>query len=202
MDSTQLLIAVILIAIAACFYASNSKAKAKRKAQLALDAEHRAALAQKRTETLAIFASGGMPTVSAPNVVLTKDERVVWTEPAQLFEERVTSRTWDGGNQGVSIPTGVAGIRLNFGKTKGRLNVTRNHVPVASGDLIITTRHVFFNGDTKSSKAALTKIVTFNCADDGATIAVTGRVNPWTVMFDDPEAGEVVREALKAAFAA
>ena len=192
----QTVMILLIIGISAFFYFSTQSAKKQRIART----ERRAQLAATRALTLEAFARDEPPPVSAPNIVLTKGERVIWSEPARLYEERVVSRKWEGGSKGISIPTGVLGTRISLGKTQGRLNVERQTVPIATGALVITSRNLLFHGDTKSSKAALDKIITVNCAADGIIIAVTGRAKPWTVVFNDPEAGEVVRVALEAAY--
>lgn len=190
MEIGHVLTLVLLGGIAAFLYIVTRSAKTKR----------REARAAQRAQTIAAFASDQPPTVRAPNIVLTKDERVIWSEPAQLFEERVVSRKWEGGSQGISIPTGVLGTRISLGKTQGRLNIERQTIPISTGALVITTHNVLFHGDTKSSKTALSKIITVNCAANGIVIALAGRAKPWTIVFQDPEAGEVVRVALQTAY--
>src|SRR5713101_3235990 len=46
--------------------------------------------------------AGNLPTVEVKNLVLQKGESPHWSETASLLEERVVSRHYEGGSQGVS----------------------------------------------------------------------------------------------------
>jgi len=202
MDATQVTILVILVGIIVFFIKSGQADAKKLEARRQHAAEVAAARATERADVLAAFAAGTPPKITVPNVVFIKDERPIWSEPAELYEERVTSRKWEGGSKGISVPIGILNTKIHLGKTKGQLNIERANVPVASGALVITSKHLLFKGDTKSTKTALNKIISLDCAANGITVAVTGRAKPWIIIFNDPEAGEVVREAINHAYAA
>ena len=194
---TTIIVAVVIVAGVAFWIWQTNESNKKVAAR---NDQIKATWAIERATALAAFERNEQPDIHAPNVVLLKGETVIWTQPAKLYEERVTSRKWEGGSKGISVPTGVMGIKVNFGKTQGSLNVERSSVPVATGLFVVTTRHLIFSGDSKSTKAPLVKLIDVQCADDGVVVSVTGRAKPWTVTFHDPMGGEVVRVAIQRAF--
>lgn len=144
--------------------------------------------------------SGKPMDVDTSNIVVQKSETVIWREPAQLIEERVTKREWSGGSKGVSIPTGVLGMKVSLGKTAGRINVERGNVPVATGHLYITNQHIIFSGDGKSTKTPLKKLIDVQCANNGLIMGVTGRQKPLMFLYVNPMVGEVVQAAIQRAY--
>jgi hypothetical protein len=194
---TVVVIMIVVVAGVAFWIWQASESNKKVNAR---NDEIRATWAKERAAALGAFDGNGQPDIQVPNIVLLKGETVIWTQPAELYEERVTSRKWEGGSKGISVPVGVLGIKVNFGKTRGSLNIERSSVPVAAGLFIVTTHHLIFSGDSKSTKARLAKLIDVQCADDGVVVSVTGRAKPWTVTFHDPMGGEVVRVAIQRAF--
>ena len=144
--------------------------------------------------------SGEAMDIDASNIVVMKSETVIWREPAQLIEERVTKREWSGGSKGISIPTGVLGMKVSLGKTAGRINVERGNVPVATGHLYITNQHIIFSGDGKSTKTPLKKLIDVQCANNGLVMGVTGRQKPLMFLYVNPMVGEVVQAAIQRAY--
>lgn len=193
--SATVIMGIVLVIVLFLWFNLTANKQAHAKKQIA-DAKSAAA----REATIAVFERGEIPEVNLRNVVTTKGEVPLWSEPAQLYEERVLSRKWEGASKGISIPTGVLGMRVSLGKTRGALNIERGTVPIASGAFVITSKNLIFSGDAKSSKTALNKVIDVQCSDNGIILSITGRAKPWTVIFTDPKGGEVVRVALQRAY--
>lgn len=134
------------------------------------------------------------------NLVLVNGEQVIYRTGADLIEERVVSRKWEGGSQGISIPTGILNTKVSFGKTRGKLAVERGNVPVSKGSFVVTTKHLIFSGSGKSTKTPLLKVIDTQLGNNGIIFGVTGRTNPIKVMFHDDIGGVVVGAAIQRAF--
>src|SRR6516165_1461168 len=79
---------------------------------------------------------------------LRRGERIVYAiRGAALVEPRRGPGHWKGGSAGVSVPTGIEGIRLRFGKTRGTFEPGEEKPTIIDqGDATITTDRVVFQG--------------------------------------------------------
>ena len=203
MDATTAVgwtVVLVIFFVGVYFYNQHSTAVAAR--NRLRQQEQASRLQVIRQSSLDVIARGEIPhDVATLNVLMLPGERAICALDAKLYEERVLSRKWESGSKGISIPTGVLGTKISIGKTNGQVNVERGSVPISTGKFIVTTRHIIFGGDAKSTKTPLVKLINVNCADNGAMIGITGRQKPLMVMFDDPLGGQLVRAALQLAYA-
>lgn len=171
-------------------YANASSSSQKRR-----DEEKQKAIALRESIAEDI-AAGKELNIDRSNIILQVGETMIWREPGDLYEERVVSRKWEGGSKGISIPTGILDTKIHLGRTKGSLNVQRGHVPIATGSLVITTKHLIFSGDTKSVKTPLAKLIDVQVGNNGIIAGIDGRQKPLMVVFKDPIAGPIIAAAL------
>ena len=102
-----------------------------------------------RLRLLNEIQSGNMPEVIVSNVILFKGECPYWIEPAELIEEKVLRRRYEGGSRGVSIRV-MKGVSYRVGGHRGHITTDTGLVSVSSGDLVITNKRIIFKGDRKS----------------------------------------------------
>jgi hypothetical protein len=114
--------------------------------------------------------AGNLPTVEVKNLVLQKGESPHWAEPASLLEERVVSRRYEGGSQGVSIRI-MKGVSYRVGASRGNLIADKQIVPVSTGSLVVTNKRVIFNGNAKSFALRLDKILNVQPFGDGLQVS-------------------------------
>lgn len=116
------------------------------------------------------ISAGHLPTVEVHNVVLHKGETPHWSEPASLLEERVISRRYEGGSQGISVRL-MKGVSYRVGASKGHLVSDKAIVPVSTGSLVITNQRVLFSGSAKSFATRLDKILNIEPLMDGLKLS-------------------------------
>jgi len=122
-----------------------------------------------RLRLLTEIQNGNMPTVSVQNVILQKSETAHWAEPGNILEERVVSRRYEGGSQGLSFRI-AKGVSYRVGGHRGHLVTDKAVLPVSSGELIITNKRVIFRGDAKSFNVRLDKLLEINFFSDGVRL--------------------------------
>lgn len=139
---------------------------------------------------LAEIKAGYLPTVSVNDIILLKGEMAHWSEPAQILEERVVNRRYEGGSQGMSVRI-AKGLSYRVGVQKGHLVSDKAVIPVSNGNLIITSQRIIFQGGTKSINLPLNKLLEFRGADDGLILTDDkgrGRI----FQFSDSKNGKIV----------
>ncbi len=147
-----------------------------------------------RLRLLTEIQNGNPPSISVPNVVLQKSERAYWSEPASILEERVVSRRYEGGSQGVSFRI-AKGLSYRVGAHRGRIVTDTAIVPVSSGELIITSKRIIFRGNAKSFTLRLDKLLELNFFSDGVRLT-DEKGKPRVVKFADEGNIDVVGATL------
>jgi hypothetical protein len=94
-------------------------------------------------------------------LVLHPGERIVYAiRGAALLEPRRGPGHWKGGSAGVSVPTGIDGIRLRLGKTRGTYEQgAENPTIIDQGDASITTERVVFQGPKYTREWDFSKLI-------------------------------------------
>ena len=109
---------------------------------------------------------------------LMKSEEMLWLfSPADYFEQ-VTQREFRGGSLGVSFRV-ARGVYIRPSAFRGRSVASTSIQHTDSGTLGITTKHIYFKGNSKSFRVRLEKIVSFETYQDGLGIMRdTARAKP------------------------
>lgn len=102
---------------------------------------------------------------------LQKGESLIWCfRNVACYEEKI-HKTYVGRSQGVSFRV-MKGVYYRVGGSKGYTQETSSIELVDTGMLGITTNHVYFAGQKKSSRMPYNKIVSFTPYSDGIGICL------------------------------
>jgi peptidoglycan hydrolase-like protein with peptidoglycan-binding domain len=123
-----------------------------------------------RAEALGRIDAGILPEVTNPPVNLQFGEKAYLAVGAQLLEERVVGRRYQGGSRGVSIRI-MKGVSYRVGASSGTSVSVRGVVPVSVGNFCITSHRLVFSGNAKSFAFDRKKILSTKVHSDGITIA-------------------------------
>ena len=100
---------------------------------------------------------------------LQKAETILWFfNNVQYYEER-TRTTYQGSYQGASVRV-AKGLYYRVGGFRGNPVITSQLVHVATGQVGITQKHIYFAGGNKAFRVPFQKIVSFNPYSDGIGI--------------------------------
>lgn len=135
-----------------------------------------------RLRLLNEIQQGNIPTVSVTNLVMHKDEKAFWIEPAILAEEKVINRRYVGGSHGVSLRI-MKGVSYRIGSYRGNLVSETGVVAVSNGSLIITSKRLIFQGDKKSFAVNLDKILNIQIFSNGIHFSENNRIKPRLIKF-------------------
>jgi len=128
-----------------------------------------------RLRLLTEISDGHLPSTTVSGLVLQRSETAHWCEPATLLEERVVRRRYEGGTSGVSIRI-MKGVSYRVGGYRGHSVAETGIVPVSTGDLVITSKRIVFNGDRKSFALKFDKLLGVEPYVDGIRLsAATGK---------------------------
>ncbi len=102
-----------------------------------------------------------------------KGENLVWLfQNVELFEQRIKT-TYKGGSQGVSVRI-AKGIYYKTNSFKGHPIKTTKIVPIATGIVALTEKHIYFSSSIKNFRINYSKIVTIDPYSDGIGITKDG----------------------------
>jgi len=150
-----------------------------------------------RFRLLREITQGNVPSVVVPGLVLQKQERAYWVEPASILEEKVVSRQFVGGSRGVSIRI-MKGVSYRVGAYRGHVESRTGIVAVSTGDLVITSKRVIFRGDKKGFNTRLDKLLNVEMASDGITLT-DGNSKPRVIVFPTAANVDIVGAVLSQA---
>jgi len=89
------------------------------------------------------------------DLFLDPNETCYYTTPTTWHQSRVQTRGYSGTS--VSLPAGIKGVRFRFG---GYTPVrTEQMTPLAAGTLLVTSKRLLFNGESRNTTISLKKIV-------------------------------------------
>ena len=147
-----------------------------------------------RLRLLCEIQDGNPPSITVKNIILKKNEKAYWTEPASILEERVVKRGYQGGSHGVSIRI-VKGVSYRIGGHRGQLVIDKAVIPVSNGELVITNNRVIFGGSTKSFSIGFDKLLEFYMYSDGVRLT-DDKGNPRIIQLADKANIDVVGATL------
>ena len=134
---------------------------------------------------------GHLPMLGPVNgLILQRAECAHWQEPANLLEERVLRRTYQGGSSGVSIRI-MRGLSYRVGAQRGFSVAETGIVPVSPGNFLVTSKRVLFNGDFRSFAIKFDKLIGIEPFSDGLRLnAETGK--PRLVQFTSSRNTDII----------
>jgi hypothetical protein len=140
---------------------------------------------------------GQLPLVTATGLLLEDEELTHWACPAELYEEKVIRRYYQGGYSGVSIPI-YKGIRWSVGGFRGEPVVQTGMVATDSGRLTLTDRRVVFVGNQRSFSVPYKKILALQGYADAISVQKDGMTaKPSFFKIEDPEMiGAILSQAI------
>lgn len=104
---------------------------------------------------------------AAEGINLSKGEVILFATRSQYYRDRVTKH-YSGRSVGITLR--VAGMPLRFGASKGTPVDVRETIHVSDGIFVLTNKSVYFNGDKKSLRILLGKIVSYRADKDTIVI--------------------------------
>lgn len=104
---------------------------------------------------------------AAAGINLAKDERILFAAPSKYYRDRVIKH-YEGRSAGTTIR--LAGMPIRLGASKGRPIDVRETIFESDGVFVLTTRAVYFNGNKKSVRILLGKIVSYKGEADHVVI--------------------------------
>ncbi len=137
-----------------------------------------------------IESGAPLPEGSATGLILQKNEVCHVSLPAQLIEERVVSRNYNGGSRGVGLRI-VKGVSFRIGQQKGQMVSQSGLVPISDGYFVITNKRVVFTGDRKSVSPPIAKLLDLHVFSDGINFSVDGKQKPVIVRLSVSEEAEL-----------
>lgn len=148
-----------------------------------------------RLRLLNEIQGGNIPTIPATNLVMHKDEKAYWSEPAILAEEKVINRRYVGGSHGVSLRI-MKGVSYRIGSYRGNLVSETGVVAVSNGSLIITSKRLIFQGDKKSFAVNLNKILNIQIFSNGIHFSENNRSKPRLIKFEEEGNNHIIAAIL------
>lgn len=112
---------------------------------------------------------GRLPVINSSGLILKSGEVAHFIINANLLEERVVSRNYQGGSAGVSFRV-AKGVNFRVGQHKGRMVSKTGIVEVDNGDFIITNQRVMFKGRKKSFNYQFNKLIGYTVFKNGVDI--------------------------------
>lgn len=112
---------------------------------------------------------GRLPVISNSGLILKSGEIAHFIINADLLEERVISRNYQGGSSGVNFRV-AKGVSFRVGQQKGRMVSKTGIVAVDNGDFIITNQRMMFKGRKKSFNYSFNKLIGYTVFSDGLDI--------------------------------
>jgi hypothetical protein len=102
-----------------------------------------------------------------------KSENLIWLfQNVELFEQRINT-TYEGGSHGVSLRI-AKGVYYRTNSFKGHPVKTTKIVPIATGILALTEKHIYFSSSIKNFRINYEKIITIDPYSDGIGITKDG----------------------------
>lgn len=136
-----------------------------------------------RLRLLNEIQQGNMPTIQVKNLVMQKEEKAYWLEPATLAEEKVLRRKFEGGSRGMSFRI-MKGVSYRVGGFSGHSVSETGVVSVSNGELIITSKRIVFRGDKKTFAVKLDKIIDTQLFTNGLQFSENNRAKPRLIKFE------------------
>jgi hypothetical protein len=161
-------------------------AEERRRVEAAEAAASAAWEAQRRAVSDTLDLVTGSLRFEETPIVLKAGETVLGTvRPCSLVEDRRGAGHYEGRSRGISIPTGVYGIRYRVGKTQGTY-VQGELKPTAidMGLLAVTNQRAVFVGNKATRECLFSKLVAVDVSQpDHIVLSVSNRQKPTSILF-------------------
>jgi hypothetical protein len=148
-----------------------------------------------RLRLLNEIQQGNMPLVTVANLVLQKGEKAYWIEPVIMAEEKVISRRYQGGSQGMSFRI-MKGVSYRVGGHRGNITSETGVVAVSEGEMVITSKRVVFRGDKKSFATKLQNILDIQLFTNGFQFSENNKSKPRLLKFKQEGNHDVIGAVL------
>jgi len=148
-----------------------------------------------RSRRIYDIQNGKLPPIMPTGIVLKKSENAYWQVSADLFEERVVNKRYEGGSRGVSFRV-MKGVSFRMGNHSGQMVSEKAHVPVSTGRFVITDKRLIFSGDNKSISADYGKIIDIQPAIDGVRFSQSNVQKPRLIIYHSKNDGDLICEII------
>ncbi|WP_405384261.1 hypothetical protein [Maribacter sp. LLG6340-A2] len=102
-----------------------------------------------------------------------KSEELIWLfQNVELYEQRIKT-TYEGSSNGISLRI-AKGVYYRTSSFRGHPVKTTNIVPIASGMVALTNKHIYFSSGIKNFRINYVKIITLEPYSDGIGITKDG----------------------------
>jgi len=142
-----------------------------------------------RDELLYNLALGNfknLPPVIINNHCLEPKELAYLCESSVLNEPRAV-RTFSGGSRGISMPTGIKGVRFRVGGFSGQAESHHEMRAIDNGKIILTNQRLIFNGNMRTVVTQLGKITNIIAFTDAFQINKENKQKPEVYSVQDGE---------------
>lgn len=102
-----------------------------------------------------------------------KFEKIIWVFQDVDYLQPRTRTTYEGRSSGVSVRV-MKGIYYRTGQFQGNPVQTTQIVPVDTGLLVVTNKHLYFVGSTKTHRIPFSKIIAYQPYSDAISISRDG----------------------------
>jgi hypothetical protein len=144
------------------------------------------ALPELYTVMVARANAGRLAPLDEHQLIAHSGEEVYFETVATLLKE-VTVKEFQGGYGGVSVRV-AKGVRINTGKTRGRMVPVGTQIqPADVGILSITSTRAVYAGQRKSLEFKYEKLLGAQLFDDAVTLQVSNRQNASSFTVERPD---------------
>lgn len=123
--------------------------------------------------------------LSIENVVLLRNEKVLWNEPAILYEWKTVGRHYE----------------TTFLSSRGKRVIEKAETAVAEGNFIITDQRLIFSSEEQSFSVKPEKLLNIHLYPDGIRFAQDGRKQARALKFPSKN-GDIIQAILNLTFGA
>ena len=175
--------AILLIVIVICAAYENVKREKQKMIQARIDKRH--ALCFKDWHNSVVKSGVIAPVVC--DLILGKGEECLWVEEnVTLYEVRAVRHSVHSFG---SVPLGNSGVRVGSGRSTSES--TDEWRPISEGQLYVTNKQVYFDGDKFDRKIPIGKIATIKA--DWSAVEISSDTRMKSMVFFGVN-GNVVRE--------
>ncbi len=124
----------------------------------------------RKHQELRNIQKGILPSANSFGLILKGDEQVHFRARANLLEERVISRKYQGGSSGVNIRV-AKGVSFKVGQQKGRSVSEKGIITVDEGDFYVTSKRLIYKGGKKNFSLTFAQLVGYEVFKGGIDIS-------------------------------
>jgi len=172
MEFVWIAVAVLVVALMIVGYREQRKQVA---AEAAAAAEAWAAAERREAELAPRLAAASSPADvlslcghgPPPGLRFQKSEEPLWVVPSCEYVKTTKEVTYHGGSGGASFRV-AKGVTIRTGSSRGRREETEQLTRVDAGTVVLTTKHIYFQGEDKERfRVRLDKLVSAQAVQDG-----------------------------------